>query len=87
LTGPLCDPRSCTRDWNTKDNANGSVGYVTAFYVENSYRERDEVHDVGGRESQEYWIPADDLDEFNRHIVGPIEILSEWRGMPARRVR
>jgi hypothetical protein len=78
---------SIARDWNTKDELNGSVGYVTAFSVETNYLTRYEVHDVGGRELQEYWIPADELDEFNHHIIGPIEILSEWRGTPPRQVR
>jgi hypothetical protein len=68
------------RDWNTKDDKNGNVGYVTAFDVDSEYLSRHEVHDVGGRELQEYWIPATELEDFNRHIVGSIEVLSEWRG-------
>lgn len=32
-----------------------------------------ELHYVGGRDHAEYWIPAEGLDEFNDHIVGPIE--------------
>jgi hypothetical protein len=27
----------------------------------------------------EYWIPAEDLDEFNAHIVGLIEVIAEFR--------
>lgn len=75
------------RDWNTKDDENGNVGYVTAFDVDKAFLSRYEVHDVGGRELQEYWIPAEELDEFNRQIVGRIEVLSEWRGTPPVRVR
>ena len=75
------------RDWNTKDKENGSVGYVTRFEIERGYLERHDVHDVGGRELQEYWIPAEELDEFNGHIVGLIEVISEWRGDPPERVR
>lgn len=26
-----------------------------------------------------YWIPAEDLDEFNRHIVGTIEVVAKYR--------
>ncbi len=74
------------RDWNTKDDQNGNVGYVTAFDVDSAYLAQYEVHDVGGRELQEYWIPAEDLDEFNSHIIGPIVVLSEWRGAPPVRV-
>ena len=28
---------------------------------------------------QEYWIPAQDLEEFNQNIVGLIEVLTEYR--------
>ena len=28
---------------------------------------------------QEYWIPAEQLEEFNRNIVGRIEVISEYR--------
>jgi hypothetical protein len=28
---------------------------------------------------QEYWIPADDLAEFNRQLVGVIEVIAEFR--------
>jgi hypothetical protein len=27
----------------------------------------------------EYWIPAEDLDDFNKNIVGLIEIIAEYR--------
>jgi hypothetical protein len=27
----------------------------------------------------ELWVPAEELDEFNRHIVGKIEIVAEFR--------
>lgn len=27
----------------------------------------------------EYWIPAEGLEEFNRHIVGSIEVIAEHR--------
>ncbi|MGA3221831.1 MAG: hypothetical protein ABSE77_22685 [Acidimicrobiales bacterium] len=65
------------RDWNTKDEANGNVGYVLGFNVDSEYLGRYEVRDVGGRELQEYWVPAEELEEFNGHIVGTIEVLPE----------
>lgn len=64
------------RDWNVK--ASG-VGYVTRFDVEKAYLEQYEVQQAGGQTILEYWIPADDLDEFNRHIVGLIEVVREFR--------
>jgi hypothetical protein len=75
------------RDWNTKDADNGSVGYVTRFSVDSEFLVGHEIHAVGGRELQEYWILAEDLNEFNEHIVGPIEVIAEWRGSPPARVR
>lgn len=62
------------RDRNTKDAANGSVGYVLRFHVDTAYLANFEVHQVGGRDILEYWIPAEELDNFNDHITGPIEI-------------
>lgn len=75
------------RDWNTKDEANGGVGYVTRFSVRTSFLDDYDVHQVGGQEHLEYWIPAEELDDFNANIVGDIEIVSEWRGQPPSRVR
>lgn len=34
---------------------------------------------VGGRVHQEYGIPAEELAEFNRNLVGPIEVIAEFR--------
>ncbi len=67
------------RDWNTKDEASGYVGYVTRFRVRSDYLAQYDVQTVGSRVHQEYWIPAEDLDEFNRNIVGPIEVIAEYR--------
>jgi hypothetical protein len=67
------------RDWNAKHN-NPKRGYVTRFRVKKSFLQRYEVQIVGGSIHQEYWIPAEDLEEFNRNIVGQIEIIAEFRG-------
>jgi len=67
------------RDWNTKDERSGFVGYVLKFAVDAEYLSQFPVKTVGGREHTEYWIPAERLEEFNRHIVGKIEVLSSWR--------
>jgi hypothetical protein len=37
------------------------------------------VETVGGSVHQELWVPADELAEFNRHIVGRIEMIAEFR--------
>lgn len=64
------------RDWNVK--ASG-VGYVTRFKVERSFLDRYNVQQAGGQTILEYWIPAADLEELNRHIVGLIEVVAEFR--------
>jgi len=63
------------RDWNTRD---GGTGYVLRFGIETDYLSKYPVQIAGSREHREYWIPAEELDEFNRHIVGQIEILSSF---------
>lgn len=67
------------REWNTKDPNSGCVGYVTRFRVRTAYISGFEVHCVGGRESLEYWIPAEQLEEFNDNIVDTIEVIAEFR--------
>ena len=64
------------RDWNVK--ADGA-GYVTRFAVRRVFLEPYPVQQAGGREHQEYWIPAEDLAAFNDAIVGRIEVVSEFR--------
>ena len=63
------------RDWNVK--ARGA-GFVTKFDVAAEYFSQFSVQEAGGREHLEYWIPAERLDEFNRHIIGPIEVIAEF---------
>lgn len=67
------------RDWNAKQN-DPKVGYVTRFQVKRDYIENFEVHTVGAKIHQEYWIPAEDLEIFNANIIGLIEVISEYRG-------
>ena len=67
------------RDWNTKDANSGFVGYVLQFRVRTAFLNRFEVHEVGGRDCREYWIPAEQLEAFNDNIVGCIELIHEFR--------
>jgi hypothetical protein len=67
------------RDWNTRDAASGFVGYVTRFHVRGDYLARHPLQTAGARMHQEYWIPAEEMDAFNRSIVGPIEVVAEFR--------
>ena len=70
------------RDWNATSAATGYAGFVTRFQVRASYLRRFPVQTVGGRQHQEYWIPAEDLAEFNANLVGPIEVVAEFRSSP-----
>ena len=64
--------------WNTKDPASDYVGYVLKFLIDSNYISQFEVQMVGGKESLEYWIPAEQLDEFNSHITETIEVIHEF---------
>lgn len=63
------------RDWNV--NASGS-GYVTQFDVEKNYVEKFEIQNVGGKIHDELWVPAEELEEFNDHIMGEIKVIREF---------
>jgi hypothetical protein len=67
------------RDWNAKSAETGS-GYVTRFRVRTEYLARFELKTVGSAIHKEYWIPAHNLPEFNRNIVGKIEVVAEFHG-------
>lgn len=64
------------RDWNASTPP--YAGFVTCFEVEQAYAEGFEVHTVGGSQHQELWVPAEELPEFNRHIVGEIKLVAAY---------
>lgn len=66
--------------WNTKDPVSGFKGYVTRFEVDDGFLSRYEVQTVGRSYHQEYWIPVGDLTEFNRHIIGKIDVIQTIKG-------
>jgi hypothetical protein len=55
------------------------IGYVTRFEVRRAFLDRYQVQQAGGRTILEYWIPAEDLAEFNVNIVGLIEVSAEYQ--------
>lgn len=68
------------RDWNAKDPDSGYVGYVTRFAVDTEFLSRYDVKTVGAVGSHdEYWVPAEELGDFNAAIVGEIEVIGEFR--------
>ncbi|MFD8008929.1 hypothetical protein [Streptomyces sp. NPDC058955] len=64
------------RDWNVKHSG---AGYVTRFEVDSAFLARYPVQQAGGRTILELWVPAEDLDDFNAHIVGPITVTHTFR--------
>lgn len=61
--------------WNTKDKNSSYKGYVTEFEVDDDYISRYEVQTVGASYHKELWIPAEELAEFNSHIIGKIRVI------------
>ena len=77
---PVCNEEYAiwiARDWNVKDSGSG---FVTRFEVAFKFISRYERQIVGSRVHEEYWIPAEELEEFNANIVGVIEVIHEFRG-------
>lgn len=63
------------RDWNVP--ASGS-GFVTKFAVDKNYLSKFEIQNVGGAIHNELWIMAEELETFNNHIVGDIEVTQKF---------
>jgi hypothetical protein len=72
------------RDWNTRDQQSGYSGYVLEFEVDSKYLEQFQIQKVGGKSHLEYWIPAEELQEFNRHIVGVIRTVAAFQAPDTR---
>ncbi|MER8096862.1 hypothetical protein [Streptomyces goshikiensis] len=64
------------RDWNVKHDG---AGFITRFEVESEFLSRYPVQQAGGQTILEPWVPAEELDEFNAHIVGEIQVVHEFR--------
>ncbi len=66
-----------SRNWNVRDYGSG---FVTRFAVRSEVARRYPVRRVGAGHAEELWVPAEELAEFNRNIVGRIEVIAEFRG-------
>ncbi len=76
VTNEACATR-IARDWNARHN-DDKRGYVTWFAVRANVLATYERKVVGGREHEEFWIPAEDVPAFNASITGPIEVIAEF---------
>ena len=63
------------RDWNVRESG---AGFVTRFSVSSEFLRRYPVQTVGASLHKELWVPADELPEFNRNIVGLIEVIAKF---------
>lgn len=61
--------------WNV---AQSGAGYVTRFAVREDFIARYPVQQVGARIHTEHWVPAEELPDFNRNIVGLIEVVASF---------
>ena len=69
-------PISGGDSWNVPDSG---AGFVTRFCVNAEFVARYPVKTVGAAVHQELWVPAEELAEFNRNIVGLIEVIAEFK--------
>ena len=67
--------REIAEKWNRHYADAQYTGYVTTFEIDDAYIAQFPVQTVGAGYHQELWIPAEELAEFNRHIIGKIRIL------------
>lgn len=63
------------RDWNVPESGSG---FVTRFEVNTEYLKKFELQNVGGEIHNELWVPAEELEEFNRNIIGKIEVTQSF---------
>ncbi len=67
------------RDWNSTRENHGFVGYVTEFDIDDKFVARYAIRTAGAAAlHRELWVPAEELDEFNRHIVGEIRVIAKY---------
>ncbi len=71
--------RQIAMEWNTKSSPE-YAGFVTEFDVDDVYITRFEVKTVGSSLHKELWIPAEELDEFNSHLLGEIRVVEAYYG-------
>lgn len=70
--------------WNTKDKFSGYVGYVTEWEIEEKYIAQFERQIVGAAWHEELWIPSEELENFNQHIIGEIRMIDVFMALNMR---
>ncbi|WP_172281646.1 ADP-ribosylation/crystallin J1 [Chryseobacterium sp. LAM-KRS1] len=67
--------------WNTKDEAGNYLGFVTKFEVLRNEVDKYPAENVGAKNHNELWVPAENLDEFNQAIIGEIKVVKVFIGV------
>jgi hypothetical protein len=55
-----------------------NFGFVTRFIVPDDIVETYPVQGAGGRSHEEMWVPAEELEAFDRRIDGEIEVIAAF---------
>lgn len=66
--------------WNTRDEAGNYLGFVTKFAVSEDVLNHYPTQNVGAKNHNELWVPAEELESFNDAIVGDIEVIRVFVG-------
>lgn len=66
--------------WNTRDEAGNYLGFVTKFEVLEEVVNQYPLQNVGAKNHNELWVPSEELDAFNKAIVGNIEVTKVFMG-------
>ncbi len=69
--------RQIAQEWNAK-SAPEFAGFVTEFDIGDDYISKFEVKTVGSNMHKELWVPAQELDDFNSHIIGSIKVIEAY---------
>lgn len=66
--------------WNTRDQSGNYLGFVTQFEVLESEAAKYPAENVGAKNHNELWVPAEELNKFNQAIVGKINVIKVFIG-------
>ena len=68
-------PMKFQKNETKKSADSGYAGYVTTFEIDDEYISQYDIQTVGASYHQEFWIPAEELENFNQHIIGQIRVI------------
>lgn len=66
--------------WNTRDEFGNFLGFVTEFEVIKEVADQYPAQNVGARNHNELWVPSEELESFNKAIVGKIKVIKLFVG-------